>query len=290
MSSTSFNIFKPSEGAVLDLGSLQAIASTSDRLLSAYLEAKWPGIPSLVLDGFEIDGDWASGGPPGTRRPDSMSTGVRVSPGTAIVESKDGRKFLLQIKEEMRAQWPTRAGSAVRGVLVMVPDIRPSQLKGGLVVARESVSAQLGFVEPRLANRAHYLPLAAAVGNGQDWATDIQRIWQPEHEAIQLLLKRFERLEQNVWRAEPQGGVWDRQVIGRNWTRYQTVAAAALQAARSVLMTRTTTTRDRVRLLRGLRQQLEMSVDEVSTQLLQIIGSREGAGPYVEVIPPLRDE
>jgi hypothetical protein len=219
-----------------------------------------------------------------------MSTGVRVSPGTAIVESKDGRKFLLQIKEEMRAQWPTRAGSAVRGVLVMVPDIRPSQLKGGLVVARESVSAQLGFVEPRLANRAHYLPLAAAVGNGQDWATDIQRIWQPEHEAIQLLLKRFERLEQNVWRAEPQGGVWDRQVIGRNWTRYQTVAAAALQAARSVLMTRTTTTRDRVRLLRGLRQQLEMSVDEVSTQLLQIIGSREGAGPYVEVIPPLRDE
>jgi hypothetical protein len=219
-----------------------------------------------------------------------MSTGVRVSPGTAIVESKDGRKFLLQIKEEMRAQWPTRAGSAVRGVLVMVPDIRPSQLKGGLVVARESVSAQLGFVEPRLANRAHYLPLAAAVGNGQDWATDIQRVWQPEHEAIQLLLKRFERLEQNVWRAEPQGGVWDRQVIGRNWTRYQTVAAAALQAARSVLMTRTTTTRDRVRLLRGLRQQLEMSVDEVSTQLLQIIGSREGAGPYVEVIPPLRDE
>jgi len=290
MSSASFDIFRPAEGAVLDLDSLQAIASTSDRLLSAYLDARWPGVPSLVLDGLEIDGDWASGGPPGTRRPDSMSTGVRVSPGSAIVESKDGRKFLLQVKEEMRVNWPTRSGSAVRGVLVMVPDIKSAQIKGGLIVARESVSAQLGFVEPRLANRAHYLPLAAAVGNGQDWATDIQRIWQPEHEAIQLLLKRFERLEQNVWRAEPQGGVWDRQVIGRNWTRYQTVAAAALQAARSVLMTRTSTTRDRVRLLSGLRQQLEMSVDEVATQLLQLIGSREGAGPYAEVIPPVRDE
>ncbi|MFT4976219.1 MAG: hypothetical protein ACI8S6_002115 [Myxococcota bacterium] len=290
MSSASFDIFRPSEGAVLDLDSLQAIASTSDRLLSAYLDARWPGIPSLVLDGLEIDGDWASGGPPGTRRPDSMSTGVRITPGSAIVESKDGRKFLLQVKEEMRVSWPTRSGSAVRGVLVMVPDIRPAQIKGGLIVARESVSAQLGFVEPRLANRAHYLPLAAAVGNGQDWATDIQRVWQPEHEAIQLLLKRFERLEQNVWRAEPQGGVWDRQVIGRNWTRYQTVAAASLQAARSVMMTRASTTRDRVRLLRGLRQQLEMSVDEVATQLLQLIGSREGAGPYADVIPPVRDE
>lgn len=290
MSSATFDIFRPSEGAVLDLDSLQAIAATSDRLLRAYLDARWPGIPSLVLDGLEIDGDWAAGGPPGTRRPDSMSTGVRVSPGSAIVESKDGRKFLLQVKEEMRVPWPTRSGSAVRGVLVMVPDIRPAQIKGGLIVARESVSAQLGFVEPRLANRAHYLPLAAAVGNGQDWATDLQRIWQPEHEAIQLLLKRFERLEQNVWRAEPQGGVWDRQVIGRNWTRYQTVAAASLQAARSVIMTRATTTRDRVRLLRGLRQQLEMSVDEVATQLLQLIGSREGAGPYADVIPPVRDE
>ena len=289
MTSTSFDIFRPSEGAVLDLSSLQAIASTSDRLLSAYLDARWPGLSGLILDGLEIDGDWASGGPPGTRRPDSMSTGVRISPGTAIVESRDGRKFLLQIPEEMRVSWPTRAGSAVRGVLVLVPDIRAAQIKGGLVVARESVRAQLGFVEPRLANRPYYLPLAAAVGNGQDWATDLRRVWQPEHEAIQLLLKRFERLEQSVWRAEPQGAVWERQVIGRNWFRYQTVAAAALQSARSVMMTRATTTRDRVRLLKGLREQLSMSVDEVATQLLQLIGSREGAGPYAEVIPPARD-
>jgi len=78
-------------------------------------------------------------------------------------------------------------------------------------------------------------------------------------------------------------------VIGRNWFGYQTVAAAALQSARSVMMSRATTTRDRVRLLKGLREQLSMSVDEVATQLLQLIGAREGAGPYAAVIPPARD-
>ena len=289
MTSPSFHIFRPAEGAVLDLDSLQAIAASSDRLLTAYLDSRWPGISGLVLNGLEMDGDWASGGPPGTRRPDSQSTGVRISPGSAIVTSRDGRKFMLRVDEELRVAWPTRAGSAVRGVLVLLPEIVPTWVKGGLVVARETVRAQLGFVEPRLADRAYYLPIAAAVGNGQDWATDIRRIWQPEHESIQLLLKRFERLEQSVWRAEPQGAVWDRQVIGRNWTRYQTVAAAALQSARSVLMSRPTTTQDRVRLLKGLREQLNMSVDEVATQLLQLVGAREGAGPYAAVIPAIRE-
>jgi hypothetical protein len=289
MTSPSFHIFRPSEGAVLDLDSLQAIAASSDRLLTAYLDARWPGISGLVLNGLEMDGDWASGGPPGTRRPDSQSTGVRISPGSAIVTSRDGRKFMLRVEEELRVRWPTRAGSAVRGVLVLLPEVAPARIKGGLVVARETVRAQLGFVEPRLADRPYYLPVAAAVGNGQDWATDIRRIWQPEHEAVNLLLKRFERLEQSVWRAEPQGAVWDRQVIGRNWTRYQTVAAAALQSARSVLMSRSTTTLDRVRLLKGLREQLNMSVDEVATQLLQLVGSREGAGPYAAVIPAARE-
>lgn len=286
---SSFDVFRPAEGAVLDLESLQAISATNERLLHGYLDTRWPGTPSLVLHGLEIDGVWASGGPPGTKRPDSMSTGVRVSPGAAIVQSREGRKYLIQVDEEIRVSWPTRFGSAVRGVLVMLPEVKPAQVKGGLLVARETVQAQLGFVDPRLADKLHYLPLAAAVGNGQDWATDIRRVWQPEHPAIQLLLKRFEQLEQNVWRAEPRGGVWDRQVIGRNWTRYQTVAAAALQSARTVLMTRATTTRDRVRLLSGLRIQLETSVEEVATQLLQLIGSRDGAGPYKDVIPLARD-
>ena len=125
MTSPSFHIFRPAEGAVLDLDSLKAIAATSDRLLTAYLDARWPGISGLVLDGLEMSGDWASGGPPGTRRPDSQSTGVRLSPGSAIVTSRDGRKFMLRVEEELRVSWPTRAGSAVRGVLVLDADQGP---------------------------------------------------------------------------------------------------------------------------------------------------------------------
>ena len=102
---------------------------------------------------------------------------------------------------------------------------------------------------------------------------------------IGLLLKRFEKLERTVWQAEPEGGVWDREVLGKNWFRYQTVGAAALQAARAMLMSYPTTTMDRVRLLKTLRDQLHNSVEQASTELLQLIGSRDAAGPYIDVLP-----
>ena len=38
----------------------------------------------------------------------------------------------------------------------------------------------------------------------------------------------------------------ERQVLGRNWVRYQTMAAASLQAARMVLQAKSSTTVDRV--------------------------------------------
>ena len=90
---------------------------------------------------------------------------------------------------------------------------------------------QLGFLKPDAPESAHLLPLARASGNSQDWTTDLARILQPEHPAIRQLLKRFERLEETVWNAEPEGAVWDRQVFGRSWVRYQTVASAAIQFA-----------------------------------------------------------
>ena len=62
---------------------------------------------------------------------------------------------------------------------------------------------------------AHYLPIAVATGNAQDWATDHSRIMQPEHPVLKLMIKRFEKLERTVWQAEPEGGVWDREVIGK---------------------------------------------------------------------------
>ena len=282
---TPFNVFRPSEGAILDYQSLMALSEMPDRLLSAYLDALNPGTSSVVLHGLELEGEWASGGPPGTRRPDPQSPGVRISPGSAVVSDRSGHRYLLTIEEEMRLSWPTRNGPAVQAALVLVPEIDAVDLDGGIVVAREQIRAKLGFVDVQLRDREYYLPIAASVGNGQDWATDFRRIYRPDHPVIQLLVKRFERLERTVWQAEPEGGVWDREVLGKNWFRYQTVGAAALQAARAMLMTYPTTTMDRVNLLKTLRYQLESSVEQASSELLQLIGSRDGAGPYVDVLP-----
>ncbi|HND33901.1 MAG TPA: hypothetical protein PLA94_28070, partial [Myxococcota bacterium] len=72
------------------------------------------------------------------------------------------------------------------------------------------------------------LPIAVPVGNGRDWILDVKRVLRPDHPGVELLLKRLDQLDRTIWKAEPEGSVWDRQVLGRNWVRYQTVAAGAL--------------------------------------------------------------
>lgn len=275
-------VFRPVEGAIVDLESLRAVAEAPDRLLSAWLEVTWPGASAVVLSGLELQGELSSAGPPGTVRPPGRSEEAVLSPGLALLTGRDGRRLLLRLSEPLRARWPTAAGPAVDGALVLAADVKPGRLGAGTgaSVARESVGAVLGFVKPEAADQPFLLPIATAIGNGRDWATDLRRVWQPDHEALRATLKRFEALERTVWRAEPEGSVWDRQVLGRNWVRYQTVAASALQAARLVLISRATTTLDRVRLLDGLFEQLHGSVERAATELLQIIGPPEGAGPY----------
>jgi hypothetical protein len=282
---TTFEIFRPKEGSLLDHQSLQSISNMPDELLTAYLDALAPGTTSMILDGLEMAGEWASGGPPGTKRPDPQTSGIRISSGSAIVTDKEGHKYLVSIQDELYIPWPNRSGAAVQAALVLVPEVSSVEISGGITVAREQVRARIGFVDKELMDRSYYLPLASSVGNGQDWATDHCRIYRPSHEVVNLLIKRFERLERTVWQAEPEGGVWDREVLGKNWFRYQTVGAAALQSARALLMTYPTTTMDRVNLLKTLRTQLEGSVEQAANELLQLIGSRDGAGPYVRVLP-----
>ena len=50
----------------------------------------------LNLHGLDIAGDWAAGGPPGTKRPDPQSLGLRISPGKAIVTDKEGQRDFYQ--------------------------------------------------------------------------------------------------------------------------------------------------------------------------------------------------
>ena len=193
--------------------------------------------------------------------------------------------MLMEIKERQYIEWPTSNGPKVHAALVLTPDVQSVELAGGVCVARNTVRAKIGFVDVPLIHREQYLPLAVSIGNQRDWATDFRRVLHPTHELIQILLKRFEDLERAVWNAEPEGNAWGNETFGKNWFRYQTVAAAALQSARTMLMTYPTTTMDRVSLLRTLRLQLEASVESVATELMQLIGSRDGAGPYADVLP-----
>ena len=279
-----FHRFHPKEGAVLDQDSLQAIADIPHRMLSVYLDSLAPSTPNLVLQGLDIAGGWSSGGPPGTKCPDPQSPCAVLEPGSAIVKNQKGESILIEIKERQYIEWPTSNGPKVYAALVLTPEIESVQLAGGVVVARDKIRAKIGFIDVPLIDKPEYLPLAVAIGNQKDWATDFRRIYHPSHDVINILLKRFEDLERSVWKAEPQGNAWGSEVLGKNWFRYQTVAASALQATRSMLMTYPTTTMDRVSMLKTLRQQLEV-VQEVSSELLQLIGSRDGAGPYAEVLP-----
>lgn len=280
-----YSRFAPREGALLDLDSLVALAAGPDRAVALALDAWEPGAPGIVLDGLELEGELTPGGPPGTRRPDAAMPVARVSPGTAVVRDAGGRPHLLTIDRPLEVPWPSRSGAGLRGVLALGAEIEEGALLDGFAVAREEVSARLGFVRRERLGMAGTLPLAVAVGNGRDWATDLHRRWGPDHPALALLDKRLERLEQAIWNAEPEGAVWERQTLGRNWVRYQTTAAAALQAALMALRARPTTTGDRVRVLRALLRELRRTVERAATELLQIVGPPELPGPYSAVDP-----
>ena len=280
-----FHRFQPKEGAILEQDSLRAIAEIPNRMLTVYLDSLAPNTPSIVLQGLDIVGGWSPGGPPGTKCPDAQSNNVVLEPGSAIVRDEYGQAMLIEIKERQYIEWPTSNGPKVHAGLVLTPDVRCVELAGGISVARDQVFAKVGFVDVPLIDKPQYLPLAVSIGNQRDWATDFRRILHPSHDLIQILLKRFEDFEKSVWNAEPEGNAWGSETFGKNWFRYQTVASAALQSARTMLMTFPSTTMDRVALLKTLRQQLEASVGSVANELLQLIGSRDGAGPYADVLP-----
>jgi len=240
-----------------------------------------------VLSGLELEGEPSSGGPPGSVRPEKNSEFAVISPGTAILTTLSGRRCLIEIDQPLHARWPTSAGPAVQAVLVLSTRVEPAVLADGpggkVVAAREKVSPVVGFVKPDQAELPHLLPLAASTGNLKDWATDLRRVWQPEHPAVRTLLKRFETLDRTVWKAEPEGPVWEKQTFGKNWVKYQNSSAAVLQAARTTLLAGPQSTLERVRLLDGLYEQLAISVEKAASELLEIIGPAEGAGPYKAV-------
>jgi hypothetical protein len=273
--------FHPRDGAVLDLQSLDALAHAAPAAFHAGLVARWPGKGGMVLRGLELSGGWSTSGPPGTVRPDPASEGVVISPGLAIVEDLHGVTHLVEVTEELREPWPFKTGPATRGVLVLMPVATPEVGARGIAVARDRIDVRIGFVPPDKAEQRHVLPLAASLGNGRDWATDLRRLWHPNHRAVRDLRDGLERLLNTVMGdAEPEGTVWQNAVFGRDWSRYQTLAAAAIQSARMELAIHPLTTLERVRLMCALYAQLKDSVERAATELLQLVGAPEEAGPY----------
>jgi len=275
--------FAPRDGAAIDTRSLQVLADIPNELLQASLSARWPGSRGLILEGLELKGTPSPNGPPGSVRPDASSPEAHITPGRAILCDRAGRLHPIRVVHDLHIPWPDATGPRVRGVLALHAASTEGATEAGIAVAREELTVQVGFVKPKMATQHNILPIAAATGNGQDWSNDVNRILQPEHPTVVSLLKRFERLEQSVWKAEPEGAVWDRQILGRSWVRYQTVAASALQSGRMALAVRSTTTLERVRVLTQLRFQLERSVERTATELLQLVGPADGAGPYAAV-------
>ena len=284
MKSATLTWFRPRDGAVLDLQSLASVASVPDRILGAWMSVLAPDTPSVILEGLEIEGQLAAQGPPGSRRPDGESAGISVTPGKAIVSDRDGRRYLIHVQEPLTVSWPNVKGAKVRGVLVLRLYTDEDAGFNGVQAARNEVGVELGFVRIDQSKRPDLLPVAESVGNGMDWSTDLSRVFQPEHPAITQVLSHFDTLEQIVWRAEPQGNVWSNEVFGRSWVRYQTMAVAAIQAARQSLSTRAMTTQERVRVFLSLHRQLARSVEPAATELLQLFRPVEGAGPYERVL------
>ena len=197
-------------------------------------------------------------------------------------------RFLVEIHEEVRIPWPTKAGPAVHAALVMVLERKPCVVGSGMLVAREEVTAKFGFVDIQLTEKPHYfLPIAVATGNAIDWATDHSRIMQPEHPVLNLMIKRFEKLERTVWQVEPEGGVWDREVIGVKLVSLSNGGGGCIAIDKGdASATYPSTTQDRSPFVEDIGdEQLQNSVEQASTELLQLIGSRDGAGPYAAVLP-----
>lgn len=271
-------LFSPREGAVLDLLGLRTLADSATEAHAAALLARWPGAPGLVLEGLELDGDTvlAPVGPPGTLTPRS-GIPATVRPGKAVLKDTVGRLHLVSVDAPISVPWPDDSGPRIRATLVLYPTVEPAFGPNGVQVARDTLVVKVGFVPADRPMPPNALPLATAVGNSRDWATDLARVLQPESPIVGELVHQLEQLERRVWEIDPVGAVWDRAVHGRAWDRYQTIACAAIEAALMQLGTHALTSLERARVLATLRRQLERSVEPAATQLVQAVA---WVGPY----------
>jgi hypothetical protein len=289
-------LFVPTEGSLLDLQSLQAVAEAPERGLKSWLAMSWPDATGLAVQGLELDAP-PGAGVLGAVRPPSTQGQIVISPGTALLtEPESGRLVLVELREPTSVRLPRREELLARGggALILTVSLTPGLMavEGGasLHAAHATLKPTIGVVPRGDMGRPHYLPLAVTVEGGADWATDLRRVRQPDATAMAGLLQHMESLVDLVWKAEPEGRAWDHSIYGRNWARHQTVASSAIEATRALLAGRATHTLERARALGALLRRLQGSVERAADHLVQSVGGAAAVGPYRDLVARPRKE
>jgi hypothetical protein len=280
-------VFNPKNGRVIDLPSLEAIADTANRVLYTHLQSRYPLSERLVVHGIELQGKYMSKGPPGIVR--AKMKDLRISAGMAIFLDREGHRRTLVLDEEVRLLEHIEDNRDQ--VLVLSLEIDEALGIDGDALAYESCSERFSFVSREDAKKRHYIPIAKGLG-GDFWFTDTQRVWQPDHEGIQLLNSYFDQLEDLIWDSDRHGMPANQQMLGMDWKLYQAKASSAVTAARCTLAGRSSTSEERIRTLRNLYWQLQRSVEDASLTLMTMLGKEESAiiDDYADVFLPFPEE
>jgi hypothetical protein len=283
-----YSSFVVSDGAMIDLDGLAAIAEAPERVVLSALSSLSTTDNNQILHGMELSGtalSWPAEMPDGEtmRRVPIHARGlmrlestVQVSEGLAIVRDRRGCRHAVRLTSPMSPDGapPTQDAALVLSVEVAQDDL----------AARGTVRPRLHYVSLAEAREPHHLILAMTVRKGI-WASDVNRLVSPDHAIITGILELLANLEHVTWTEDRHGWPWDRRQQGREWSRYQTTATLALQATRTALMTHASSTMDRIRLLRNLHFQLRRSIERAEQNLLKWMGATEAPDPYRLVIP-----
>ena len=282
-----FMEFAAADGALVDLEGLKAVAAAPHRVLDAVLTGASPTTGGMIVSGLELEGRpmiWSVQlrQEDEVRQIDIQARGLtrpnkdfQISEGTAVVADAQGNRHVLNIDTPMRPENRSTANSA------LVLEVELSEAGG---FARQEVSPRLRFVPIDEAWQPGRV-LIAMQSSSQAWATDLNRLYQPDHPVITNILSLLEYLEHVVWDSDRHGWAWQRRQQGREWSRYQTSATLALQATRTGLMAQSTTTMDRVRLLRNLLYELRRSIENAENSFVKWLGQASGPDPYRATTP-----
>lgn len=272
------DVFVPKSGAVVDLIGLKSIEKISSVCLDGYLQTGWSKTASLILDGLEPSGKRPKKGPPGIMQFSLQN--FTISPGKAVLptENSPNNSYVVEIKEPQVIQLEEPNSSKVmRGLIMRFHQRRRSE--EGREFASEVLSPVVDVIPYDLVDKSKMVVLARELAPSI-WATDVQRLFHPEHVVVQSIVQFFDHLEDVIWNSDRHGQAWQVQTLGREWKTYQTKASVSVTAARMVLSARPSTTPDRVRCLTNLHWQLQRTVDDAAKALEKWMGVVEAAGEY----------